>query len=487
MSKKGYPGLVLVPPSDRTIVRRRIVRWSLISLAIVWGLFTFISSLAPSSKNDCPPVGTQTAPSTTQADCNQVTTSVQQPQPRLEKTPPMTEGPVDVSPADGQSSLTSPSSEVTKPTSEQTTEHPVSINPSTAQTTADGNTVLAQPDGGLIADPSPNQSTRPNTVPDHKTVTQAGNGTASQHPLPPAHITPDYKPTAQSGTGSAPTSSSHHPVKSVSSAVDHKVVTQAAREPAAPSTPNQSTKMGTPASSDHKLPGQSGQGAAPTQTNTKPVIPSAHAASDRKLPAQSGNGVGQSQTSQPAKSVSPADHKQIAQSHNGSVPHQTPPQAVTSKPSSLDRKVSAHPGNSSTNSPHQMANTNSVAGQSGNGASSHHPPASDYSQDARLAEEGDAFAQYRLGRFYAQQGGRQMPEAVKWYKRASTGLRRLAEAGNGQAMYILGVMYAYGRGVAQNTHEARLWLSQAVDRKVSAAHPVLASLEKDRSVAHTTR
>lgn len=96
--------------------------------------------------------------------------------------------------------------------------------------------------------------------------------------------------------------------------------------------------------------------------------------------------------------------------------------------------------------------------------------------DARLAEQGDAFAQYRLGRYYAQRDGRQAPEAVGWYKKASHGLHRLAETGNGQAMYVLGVMYAYGRGVTRNTEQARRWLTRAVEHKITAAQPVLTSL-----------
>ncbi|MGQ0556885.1 MAG: tetratricopeptide repeat protein [Nitrospiraceae bacterium] len=102
--------------------------------------------------------------------------------------------------------------------------------------------------------------------------------------------------------------------------------------------------------------------------------------------------------------------------------------------------------------------------------------------DARLAEQGDVFAQYRLGRYYAQQDGRQAPESVSWYKKASPGLHRLAQTGNGQAMYVLGVMYAYGRGVPRSTDEARRWLTMAVEHKITAAQPVLASLE----VHHTT-
>ena len=96
--------------------------------------------------------------------------------------------------------------------------------------------------------------------------------------------------------------------------------------------------------------------------------------------------------------------------------------------------------------------------------------------DARLAEQGDAFAQYRLGRYYAQRDGRKASESVSWYKKASPGLHRLAETGNGQAMYVLGVMYAYGRGVTRSTDEARRWLTRAVEHKITAAQPVLAKL-----------
>ncbi|MFO0699909.1 MAG: hypothetical protein U0236_11820 [Nitrospira sp.] len=103
-------------------------------------------------------------------------------------------------------------------------------------------------------------------------------------------------------------------------------------------------------------------------------------------------------------------------------------------------------------------------------------PAVNLESDTHLAEQGDAFAQYRLGRRVAQQEGRQAPEAISWYKKAFTGLHRLAESGNGQAMYVLGVMYAYGRGVERDIGQARRWLTRAVDQKVTAAQPVLASL-----------
>ena len=107
-------------------------------------------------------------------------------------------------------------------------------------------------------------------------------------------------------------------------------------------------------------------------------------------------------------------------------------------------------------------------------------PPSSPNPDIRLAEKGNAFAQYRLGRFYAQQRGPQAPESLHWYRKASDGLRRLAEAGNGQAMYVLGVMYAFGRGVKKDREEAQRWLTQAVEHKVAAARQVLASLERRR-------
>ncbi|MBS0151780.1 MAG: SEL1-like repeat protein [Nitrospira sp.] len=103
-------------------------------------------------------------------------------------------------------------------------------------------------------------------------------------------------------------------------------------------------------------------------------------------------------------------------------------------------------------------------------------PVVNQESDAYLASQGDPFAQYRLGRRFAQQEGRQAPEAVSWYKKAFPGLHRLAEAGNGQAMYVLGVMYAYGRGVERDISQARRWLARAVDQKITAAQPVLANL-----------
>lgn len=103
-------------------------------------------------------------------------------------------------------------------------------------------------------------------------------------------------------------------------------------------------------------------------------------------------------------------------------------------------------------------------------------PAPGSNPDIRLAEQGDAFAQYRLGRFYAKQDGLEAPESVHWYRKAFDGLRRLAEDGNGEAMHVLGVMYAFGRGVPKDKDQARRWLTQATEHEVTAARHVLVSL-----------
>lgn len=165
--------------------------------------------------------------------------------------------------------------------------------------------------------------------------------------------------------------------------------------------------------------------------------------------------------------------------------HQSPPASSTPDPDRLapqnnhdqdTRLKSASPTDRSSD--RKVASSSSEKSASSQSAAK---PPKNPDVDQRLAEQGDAFAQYRLGRFYAQQNGKQAPESVRWYKKSSEGLRRLAETGNGQAMYVLGVMYAYGRGVARDREQARRWLAQAVAHKIMAAQPVLASLENQKS------
>ncbi len=76
-----------------------------------------------------------------------------------------------------------------------------------------------------------------------------------------------------------------------------------------------------------------------------------------------------------------------------------------------------------------------------------------------FVEQGDAAAQYNLGLMYdfgrgvAEDDG----EAVKWYRRA-------AEQGYASAQLGLGVMYDHGRGVVQDYVLAHMWLDLAVAR-----------------------
>jgi uncharacterized protein len=77
-----------------------------------------------------------------------------------------------------------------------------------------------------------------------------------------------------------------------------------------------------------------------------------------------------------------------------------------------------------------------------------------------LAEEGNAKAQFHLGRMYAfGQGVVQDPrEAVAWYRKA-------AEQGNADAEYVLAVMVEDGAASSpRDAAEARAWLRQAAEQ-----------------------
>lgn len=95
----------------------------------------------------------------------------------------------------------------------------------------------------------------------------------------------------------------------------------------------------------------------------------------------------------------------------------------------------------------------------------------------RLIRQDNPFAHYQLGRLYARLRGETSSEAAQWYHKATEGLRRLAEEGNGQAMYVLGVAYAFGRGVPQNRVEAQRWLILAAEKGAPQARRVLIALK----------
>ena len=82
-----------------------------------------------------------------------------------------------------------------------------------------------------------------------------------------------------------------------------------------------------------------------------------------------------------------------------------------------------------------------------------------------LAEAGDAEAQYWLGYMYANGEGVEEDEAesAKWYSLALEGYRRAAKAGDAEAQNSLGWMYERGHGVEQNEAEAAKWYRLAIE------------------------
>jgi len=87
----------------------------------------------------------------------------------------------------------------------------------------------------------------------------------------------------------------------------------------------------------------------------------------------------------------------------------------------------------------------------------------DYSTELKvwrpLAEQGDAEAQYNLGVMYERGLGvsRDYIKSVKWYRKA-------AEQGYAKAESSLGQRYYYGEGVPQNNREAVKWFRKAAEQ-----------------------
>ena len=103
----------------------------------------------------------------------------------------------------------------------------------------------------------------------------------------------------------------------------------------------------------------------------------------------------------------------------------------------------------------------------------------------RLAEQGDAEAQFKLGNRYVE--GRGVPqdfaEAAKWYRMA-------AEQGHATAQNNLGVMYANGEGVPQDDVQAYAWFDIAAaqgDTLASEAKDVVAQRMTGEARVHAKR
>ena len=100
---------------------------------------------------------------------------------------------------------------------------------------------------------------------------------------------------------------------------------------------------------------------------------------------------------------------------------------------------------------------------------------SDSRETLQLAERGNAQAQFNLGMMYENgQGVRQDDaEAFKWYQQA-------AEQGYAPAQVLLGAMYKNGQGVRQDDAEAVKWYRQAAEQGYSPAQVLLDTVYNNR-------
>jgi TPR repeat protein len=87
-------------------------------------------------------------------------------------------------------------------------------------------------------------------------------------------------------------------------------------------------------------------------------------------------------------------------------------------------------------------------------------PAGSLEQIRKLAEEGNAEAQYKLGRMNEEGlvgATEDYREAAKWFLKA-------AEKGHAQAQYKMGIMYTLGKGVYKDRVEAAKWFGKAAQQ-----------------------
>jgi TPR repeat protein len=98
--------------------------------------------------------------------------------------------------------------------------------------------------------------------------------------------------------------------------------------------------------------------------------------------------------------------------------------------------------------------------------------ASDFDDTKVLAEQGDAWRQFRLGWMY--DNGKGVPEndaeAVKWY-------RKSADQGFRSAQFSLGRRYWSDDGVPENSIRAYMWLSTAESQGIIIAGHYLEKLK----------
>jgi len=95
-----------------------------------------------------------------------------------------------------------------------------------------------------------------------------------------------------------------------------------------------------------------------------------------------------------------------------------------------------------------------------------------YEEWMPLAELGDAEAQYNIGVMYDEGAGRaqDLAAAVDWYRKAAT-------QGFVDAQTNLGMMYYHGQGVARDHKEAAKWFRLAANQGDTEAAKYLRILE----------
>jgi TPR repeat protein len=95
----------------------------------------------------------------------------------------------------------------------------------------------------------------------------------------------------------------------------------------------------------------------------------------------------------------------------------------------------------------------------------------EFEQTKKLAEAGDADAQFRVGLIYAEGAGvpRDGVEAVKWFRMAAHQHHSMGQNG-------LGVMYSKGEGVKQDQAEAAKWFRKAADQGYASAQHNLGTM-----------
>ena len=89
---------------------------------------------------------------------------------------------------------------------------------------------------------------------------------------------------------------------------------------------------------------------------------------------------------------------------------------------------------------------------------------SDFKETLQVAEQGNAEAQFNLGLMYDNGQGvcQDYAQAVQWYRKA-------AEQGYAEAQFNLGVMYANGQGVRQDHAQAVQWFGKAAEQGLANA------------------